>query len=491
MLTMPSVKKKTAFPEKERALVLQGGGSLGAYEAGAYKAFYEFLSDRDRERGEEGTPIFDIVAGTSIGAMNAAVLVSYVVENHSYEGSAERLVDFWNYLSKESVVETNPFFKPWWDYWHAVNGDVASGEAARRYYSAQEFAIYGVPTVFYPNRPDYDSKFFSSTNTWYKFSNEPLRRSLERFAKFPIATTYENDEPRLILTAVDVAEGIPVTFDSYPKEDGTRKTEYGRFIHKNDKDIGFEHVIRYDDGITSDHVMASGSFPVNYDYAKIRVESYNYENNNRYGNAGKQDDVNASGYTRELRHFWDGGLLTNTPLMQLVLLHRLYWNKVKGLNDAVPRLGICVINLHPTKQREVPIDRDGVISRREDISFSDRTHQQEGILFLISDYIELSRGLVGIAKDHGVKDDVLKKLLNQETKFHGVLGLKPRRLQDILEGRFQIDETIRVDRKNDEHTISNKVFDFSSGTIRLLLEQGYTDSNDELNEYLRKQISSQ
>ena len=49
MLTMPSVKKKTAFPEKERALVLQGGGSLGAYEAGAYKAFFEFLSDRDRE----------------------------------------------------------------------------------------------------------------------------------------------------------------------------------------------------------------------------------------------------------------------------------------------------------------------------------------------------------------------------------------------------------------------------------------------------------
>ena len=34
---MPSIKKKMDIPEKERALVLQGGGSLGAYEAGAYE----------------------------------------------------------------------------------------------------------------------------------------------------------------------------------------------------------------------------------------------------------------------------------------------------------------------------------------------------------------------------------------------------------------------------------------------------------------------
>ena len=32
--------------------------------------------------------------------------------------------------------------------------------------------------------------------------------------RFPISTSYEDDQPRLILTAVDVAEGIPVTFDS-------------------------------------------------------------------------------------------------------------------------------------------------------------------------------------------------------------------------------------------------------------------------------------
>ena len=123
----------------------------------------------------------------------------------------------------------------------------------------------------------HDSRFFDSDNTWYRYNNEPLRRSLERFAKFPIATNQEDDQPRLILVAVDVADGIPVTFDSYPTEDGSRKTEYGRFINQNGKEFGFEHVVHYDKGITSDHVMASGSFPVNFDFTKIEVESYNSE----------------------------------------------------------------------------------------------------------------------------------------------------------------------------------------------------------------------
>ena len=257
--------KKINSPEKERALVLQGGGSLGAYGAGAYRGLYEFLSKKDADEGKKGKSTFDIVAGTSIGAINAAVLVSYVVENETYEGSAERLVDFWNYLSKESIAETNPFFKPWWDYWHTIDREVASGEAARRYYSAKEFAIFGVPSVFYPHGPTHDNKFFDSDNIWYRYSNEPLKRSLERFAKFPIATTKEGDQPRLLLVAVDVADGIPVTFDSYPKEDGTRKTEYGKFLSHKGKEIGFEHVVQYDKGITSDHVIASGSFPVNFD----------------------------------------------------------------------------------------------------------------------------------------------------------------------------------------------------------------------------------
>jgi ATP-dependent protease HslVU (ClpYQ) peptidase subunit len=43
----------TNIPIKERALVLQGGGSLGAYAAGAYKALYELLSKKDAKEGKE------------------------------------------------------------------------------------------------------------------------------------------------------------------------------------------------------------------------------------------------------------------------------------------------------------------------------------------------------------------------------------------------------------------------------------------------------
>ena len=476
--------KKIDTPEKERALVLQGGGSLGAYGAGAYRGLYEFLSKKDADEGKTGKSTFDIVAGTSIGAINAAVLVSYVVENQTYEGSAERLVDFWHYLSKESIVETNPFFRPWWDYWHAINGEVASGEAARRYYSAKEFAFCGVPNVFYPHLPTNDNKFFDADNIWYRYSNEPLKQSLERFAKFPIATSQEANQPRLLLVTVDVADGIPVTFDSFPKEDGSRKTEYGRFFSHNDKEIGFEHVVHYNKGITSDHVIASGSVPVNFEFAKMEVESYYSETRNRQVGLGKTtSSKEGNGYRSEIRHFWDGGIMTNTPLIQLVLLHRKYWYTVRGLKDSVPRLGICVINLHPKKQAEIPTSRDSVINRNNDIAFSDRTDREEVMLLMISDYVDLIRTLIKVAEDHGVKNDTINNLLNQQTNFHGQV-LKPRRFLEILEGRFQIDELIRVERKNDEHTISNKIFDFSARTIKLLLEQGYNDAHEQLNEYV-------
>ena len=477
------MNKKMEIPEKERALVLQGGGSLGAYGAGAYKALYESISKKDTNEGQNRKPIFDIVAGTSIGAINAAVLVSYVVENQTYEGSAERLVDFWKYLSKESTVESNPFFKQWWDYLHSLNGEIASGESARRYYSAREFAFYGVPNVFYPFQPTSDNKFYDSNNTWYRYSNEPLKRSLERFAKFPIATTQEENEPRLILVAIDVADGLPVTFDSYPKEDGSRKTEYGRVMSQSDEESGFEHVVRYDKGITSDLVIASGSYPVNFDFAKIEVESCTSRPGNRPIHLEKRNNESNNKHRKEIRYFWDGGLLSNTPLMQLVLLHRQYWYRVRGLKDSIPRLGVCIVNLHPREQLEIPTDRDGVINRNNDIIYSDRTHQEENMLLLVSDYIDIVRLMINVAKDHGVKDTIINNLLNQRTRYHGEF-LKARRFMDIIEGRFQIDEIVNVNRKNDEDTISNKSYDFSVGTITQLLELGYNDALEAFKEYI-------
>lgn len=489
------------IPQKDRALVLQGGGSLGAYEAGAYKALYYWLAKKDKEEGKKKSSTFNIIAGTSIGAMNAAVLTSYFVENNTYEGSAERLVEFWRYLSEQSLADSNPWFRLWWDSMHKMNKAFATGEAARRYYSAKEFSLMGVPNVFSPRIPMLDAKFWDLCgNTWYRFSNEPLKRSLEKFAKFPIATSFEDNQPRLILVAVDVADGLPVTFDSYPKADGSRKTEYGRYISQEGNEVGFERVIKYDKGITSDHVMASGSYPVNFDYASLEVESYHPPRTNdskqkdQTGNETNpkdpKDSLNSNGsyYKKKKRYFWDGGLMSNTPLSQLVLMHRNYWYQIKGLREKVPTLGICVINVHPTRQLEIPNDHDGVVNRNNDITFSDRSHRDEEVLLLISDYTDLVRDLIKIGKENGIKDEVFTELMNRQTKYHGQV-LRPRKYKEIVEGVFDIAEVVRIERKNDENTISDKTFDFSYGTIENLLQNGYDDTMNTINSWRTPNIS--
>ena len=454
-------------PDFQRVLVLQGGGSLGAYEAGVCQALFEMIAAEDTKRGFKGRPLADIVAGTSIGAINSAVLVSYVIENNTWEGSSERLNEFWEYLSKESSMDHIPGFTHWWDFLHNnVNRDIASGEAARRYYTAKEFSIIGVPTVFSPLTPQLDTKFFDPQNVWYRFDSGPLKRSLERFAKFPIATTFDEKasltQPRLILVSVDVAEGDPVIFDSYEREDGSRKSEYGKYIVQDGKEVGFTHIIRYDGGITSDQVIASASVPINFGYTTLEVESYN---------------MATSGYEKNIRYFWDGGIMSNTPLTQVVRLHRQYWLKRKGFKHTVPRLNIGVVNVHPRKQDTIPWDHDGVVNRNNDITFSDRTEREQQALLLVSDLVDLSRELIKIAKDHGVKDEVINALLDRKTMNHG-LATRPRTYSDILVGQYEIGKVIRANRKNDEYTISNKIFDFSFKTINHLRESGYNNTLD-------------
>ena len=84
-------------PTKQRALVLQGGGALGAYDMRVFQALYEKINtSRD-------APLFDIVAGTSSGAMNAAILVSNAVEK-GWDCAASKLKEFWNYVSVNPYV---------------------------------------------------------------------------------------------------------------------------------------------------------------------------------------------------------------------------------------------------------------------------------------------------------------------------------------------------------------------------------------------------
>jgi hypothetical protein len=147
------------------------------------------------------------------------------------------------------------------------------------------------------------------------------------------------------------------------------------------------------------------------------------------------------------------------------------------LADSVPDLEVAVVNVHPGKEEIIPRDHDGVVNRNSDITFSDKTSNDEESLLLVSDYVDLARELIKIAKDNGVKDEIIDDLLDKRTMYHGRV-LRPRTFRDILAGMFYIDRMMRINRKNDENTISNKIFDFSHKTIKHLIESGYKNADD-------------
>src|SRR5215813_5654907 len=469
-----------------RALVYQGGGSLGAYEAGAYKDINEELSQYLKAEGRGNEPIFHIVSGTSIGAINAAILVSYIKENKTWEGSGDKLVEFWEYLSTQSWVDSIPHFTNYWDSWRRLDRRIASGESARRYFSTKEFIMKGVPNVFVPKIPLIDNRFFDPSNTWYIYDNKPLKESLEKFAKFPISTSFESGEPRLLLVAADVQEGSPVIFDSYEKEDGTRKSEYGnygRLKHDSSPNVsedkeGFEHVIRYEDGIKSDFVLASCSVPVNYDYTRLNVETRAMIMGTTY--VGDKNNALSLDARNEVRFFWDGGLLANTPLRQTILAHRYYWQRVRKVKGDLPRLRFGIINLHPLKQEYLPSDYDGVVDRKNDIIYHDRTEFDENVAVLISDFMTLAQNLLKLAEESGASKETVQMILNEETKGVGFDTRKQLRYDDLLKSKIDVDFVARLERKNDSHTISNKIFDFTKSTILRLIQNGYEETQDQM-----------
>ncbi|MGB6672121.1 MAG: hypothetical protein WBE34_06785 [Candidatus Nitrosopolaris sp.] len=107
---------------------------------------------------------------------------------------------------------------------------------------------------------------------------------------------------------------------------------------------GFEHVIRYEDGIKSDFVLASCSVPINYDYTKLNVEKNTLSEVEQSdgGDAVDTDTDQRTNSSEKMRFFWDGGLLANTPLRQTVLAHISYWRRVRKLDD-VPKLSLKLI----------------------------------------------------------------------------------------------------------------------------------------------------
>jgi len=472
------MSKKNDETRPQRALVLQGGGALGAYEAGVFNVLYNWIK-KDLQGSEN---IFDIVAGTSIGAINGAILVSHVKEKRSWEGSADKLVEFWKDIKIDSNVEKDPFFTSRWQRYHRMNPNAASVEAARRYYSARQFILSGADKVFSAPHPQLDDRFFDPSSffgTWYKYDNSKLRQIIKDNVAFPIGTSFDKNEPRLIVISVDIEEAETVAFDSYIKEDGFRRSEYG-FSEKTGKN---EQRVQYDQGLMVEHIMASASVPVHYDYTLI-PSYYDYTKNKEIEEEklkkGNQQN-NLKGY----RRFWDGGILSNTPLRELIQAHQDYWKFVEKTKE-VPNLEVYIVDVWPSMDKyPLPSDYDSVVDRRNDFTYQDKTPYDEKVANIVSDYHDLSKSLIDLAKRRHIPQGDIDTILNKPAKSSHRTGEK-RIYHDLLDKRFDITKLVRIERSADIDDISNKWADFSSGTISKLLKQGIDDALNSLARDVKK-----
>jgi NTE family protein len=454
----------------QRALIFQGGGALGAYEAGVFKEIYNKVKRNDEERSnKKQNNLFNIVAGTSIGAINAAVLVGHYLKNNSWEGSSEKLIEFWKGLMSPTLADIligkNPFIAIWWDYLHFIDPNVASAEVARRFWSIFQFAFTpsGVPNM-YLSIPQWNHKFlnpFTDLMPSWRYDYTPLRRYLSKFIDFPIKTSFEKGEPRLLLVSVDVQDYTDaVIFDSYKKQHATKDAGegqwYSEYGHGQNK-----HVVFYD-GIGLDQILASA------------IGKYALEHST-------MEDI----ISKTQRQFWDGGYHSNTPLRQLILAHRKYWYeslKHKDKRDLyrLPDLEVYIVNLHPSLVTNIPKDKDLIDDREHDILFHDRTNFDEHLAYLVSDYVDLAMELLDLGKSKGLADYV-DEILNKAAKGFSRSRAEPKKYKDIIEGRLDITKVWRIDRVEDTNDTFGKNTDFSPTSIIKLIEDGQYDAKISLN----------
>jgi NTE family protein len=320
----------------ENVLVLQGGGSLGAFGCGVFKA----LANNNIK--------LDIIAGTSIGGINAAVIAGSKDKKHP-----EHLLEqFWLELS-ESFVDLDkntlhssallPKFVedmllPAGYYYNFPTASSSKQESysttntnehaikmkqIRSFYSS---AIFGNDKMFKPRwlheNAFSDPEYFTPTKWTYMYDHSPLVKTLEKYIDYDKLKPNGNPNARLILTAVNVLTAEPLTFDSSKQQ------------------------------ITSKHILATSAYPL-YNFRWIEVE----------------DGVYA----------WDGGLLSNTPLREVL--------DVSPVNDK----RIFLVENYPKRVNALPKNLPEVYHRARDIIFSDKTEHSvtmSKVITLYLNYIE-------------------------------------------------------------------------------------------------------
>jgi NTE family protein len=249
-----------------KALVLQGGGALGAYQAGVYEA----LVDSDKQ--------LDWVAGVSIGAINAAIIAGNAPEHR-----VAKLAEFWQLVSSgpgQSVPVT------WGD------------RAALNQWSAASAMWMGIPGFFKP-RLDLSLMLGGAAPLLSYYDTSPLKSTLERLVDFD---RINSRETRLSVGAVDVRSGNSIYFDNATCN------------------------------IRVEHIMASGALPPGFPPVHIDGQDY-----------------------------WDGGILSNTPLQYVLDTH-----------GRSRRLLVLQVDLFPARGA-MPRTLSEVWERQKDITYSSRT----------------------------------------------------------------------------------------------------------------------
>ncbi len=205
----------TTPAEAQSVLVLQGGGALGSYQAGAYQALCHCGFEPEW------------IAGISIGAINAAIIAGNPPEKR-----VGRLKEFWEMVS--APVPWNPVTK----------GD--RGRSLFNETSAALIATFGVPGFFTPRFPPAPLWPQGSPQSQSYYDTAPLRTTLERLVDFDRINDLKT---RLSVGAVSVTTGNFKYFDNFE-------------FRKLGKKIGPEHI------------MASGALPPGFPSIVIDGEHY-------------------------------------------------------------------------------------------------------------------------------------------------------------------------------------------------------------------------
>ena len=211
----PDVPRPCATEFGSIALLLQGGGALGAYQAGVY--------ERLLEAGIEPT----WVAGISIGAINCALIAGNPVQDR-----VARLREFWELVSPTDAFGIGDFWAQF-----AITDDT---RAFINQWHAGRVVATGVPGFFEPRMPPpYLPWVRSGTPSYY--DTTPLRATLERLVDFDRINAREM---RFSVGAVNVRTANFAYFDNA------------------------------DDAIRPEHVMASGALPPAFGAVEIDGEYY-------------------------------------------------------------------------------------------------------------------------------------------------------------------------------------------------------------------------